>query len=768
MADVVVAAVRVSASTSDGTQDITTSALGGRTPKAVLFMWNYAIGDGASDDAGWGWGAASGATERWAVFGCSEHGVASTDNSLSIHNDRCINFLSPGTTTVIGEADIDSFITNGVRIDWVDAPPSGFQILAIFFAGDDVQAHADTHEAQDGLNITAPGFQPNLIFAAASNTTPNEASSGLDSIGFGWQEGVSPFDAQSQGIGEDNNASDGSPASRRSDGEAVVVIQDKSGAIDYACHYDTFDSSGMSAVVDNDDDDHVAYLALQLADTGVKVAAFTTPISSGDFSVTGVGFTPQAVFLGMNTMFNLDTGTTGATAGSQGFSVFTEDVEETLSAQIEDGSATTDTQSFAENEAATLPFHNGGAYFAGTFSSMDSDGFTLNYSLAPAPLGSRWFYLAIEASEAPDAQGQVSFAELETPDIAGQGQVSFAELETPDVAGRGQTSFAELETPDVAGQGQVSFAELETPDIAGQGQVSWAELETPDEPAQGQVSWAELQVPDETINARSQVSFAELETPDVGAPGPANVGFAQLQVPDPENDPVALVSFAELKVPDVNTGGTEGSGEISFAELEVPDAEAIQVSRLYLELPETKRRGRISWARVEFASPVGTNRQEKIALKDINRRLFLEELDEYGVKPDVGFFLPGFDPVQGGSDPQRIWTPKTQITTQFGETVQRGEMWLEYSYILTNEDLFHIQLVCNRHDSTRTTEQQDIDDEFFDDLTVLKDYASRCYTLTPAEQQDCHCRLLRFVLRLATETTVRRIQEDPFTDEPFD
>ena len=173
----------------------------------------------------------------------------------------------------------------------------------------------------------------------------------------------------------------------------------------------------------------------------------------------------------------------------------------------------------------------------------------------------------------------------------------------------------------------------------------------------------------------------------------------------------------------------------------------------------------------------------KIVLQNINRELFLEELDVYGIKPDIGFFLPGFDPIdqefpeqnqqQSNVDPQRVWTPKLEISTQFGERVQRGEMWLEYSFVLTEEDLFHILLVCNQHDPLKTTTGQDTEDEFFENLAVLRDYATRCGPdgspqLTAEEKDDCHCRLLRVVLRLSTETTIRRIQEDPFTDEPFD
>lgn len=80
---------------------------------------------------------------------------------------------------------------------------------------------------------------------------------------------------------------------------------------------------------------------------------------------------------------------------------------------------------------------------------------------------------------------------------------------------RGQISWAELETPNAPRRGQVSWAEFETPDANTnrRGQISWAELETPNEPRRGRVSWAELDVP--VLDRRGQLSWSELETPDV-------------------------------------------------------------------------------------------------------------------------------------------------------------------------------------------------------------------------------------------------------------
>ncbi len=40
--------------------------------------------------------------------------------------DECVMILQPGGSTVDGEADFASFITNGVRINWGNAPAAAF------------------------------------------------------------------------------------------------------------------------------------------------------------------------------------------------------------------------------------------------------------------------------------------------------------------------------------------------------------------------------------------------------------------------------------------------------------------------------------------------------------------------------------------------------------------------------------------------------------------------------------------------------------------
>src|SRR5690348_17784574 len=78
---VTVAVTRVAANTSTGTQDITTTDLGGLTPKAVLLIVTRAVTDGtAADGAGWYMGASDG-TNEWTQGYEEQHAQATMNNA---------------------------------------------------------------------------------------------------------------------------------------------------------------------------------------------------------------------------------------------------------------------------------------------------------------------------------------------------------------------------------------------------------------------------------------------------------------------------------------------------------------------------------------------------------------------------------------------------------------------------------------------------------------------------------------------------------------
>jgi hypothetical protein len=126
----------------------------------------------------------------------------------------------------------------------------------------------------------------------------------------------------------------------------------------------------------------------------------------------------------------------------------------------------------------------------------------------------------------------------------------------PGATGNADLSWAELEVPDVTAQTQVSWAELEVPEVTSHTEVSWAELEVPAvvvPPGYVDLSWAEMSVPD-PAGGHVQVSWAEMELPI--ATGNVDVSWAEMEVPTPGN---VDVSWAEMEVPDVSPGHSGNS-----------------------------------------------------------------------------------------------------------------------------------------------------------------------------------------------------------------
>jgi len=124
---IVVAVVPFNARTSTGTQDITSTKLAGLSCKVAFF---YGVGASAYDtvtaNARIFFGATNG-TGQWVRAGYMLDGAATSYTQGSYSNSACAGFLiSSG-----GQAAFDSFITNGIRINWSAAAPGAYKCWAI-------------------------------------------------------------------------------------------------------------------------------------------------------------------------------------------------------------------------------------------------------------------------------------------------------------------------------------------------------------------------------------------------------------------------------------------------------------------------------------------------------------------------------------------------------------------------------------------------------------------------------------------------------------
>jgi len=412
---VTVAATRVAANTTTGIQSITTTDLGGLTPKAVLLIATRCVTDGvAADGAGWYMGASDG-TNEWAQGYEDQHAVASVNTEWeqdTIANRILTIYDGSAADVVEGQANFSAWVTNGVEIDWVDAPAGAFLITAVFFAGSDLTVHVGTqalgNTADALIDITSLGFEADVVICMLLEGTSigqPEVSLGLihnDRAGTVTQRCAAHYDRDGFGTAF-----------------CGVMVRDSeclfkhvaTGNIDFYGAATSFDSSGFSIQLGNarsPANAAVGWLALRFGSSPVvqsKVYTLSTPTATGSANDTGAGFEPQFVMYLPTFAEVVDTNEADADAGTIGLAVLDADEQYCSSIQSDDGPTTTNTQSLSDNVAINLPADDGAAGMAATMTAFISTGVTLNWTDIEAA-AKLYPALAIEASAGGTAYTQ--------------------------------------------------------------------------------------------------------------------------------------------------------------------------------------------------------------------------------------------------------------------------------------------------------------------------------------------------------------------------
>jgi hypothetical protein len=401
-----VAVTRVACNTALGTQDITIASFG--TPKAAMFILSYSITDGtAAADAALSIGAATGTANEWCYHWNSEDGQGTTDVHAEIVSTRCVLINTPGTSTSDGEAEFSAWITDGVRINWTTAAGSAWLLTVVLFGGADLSAHANNvglgNTVDLETNITAPGFEPRLVIAVANSPTAIDiaTSNVRPTYGVVHNDGFGAITQRSAAYRHLNGAATSEIDGHCTETYGLLAIGSNATVI-WGGEFTNFDASGFSVItrVGAGLNTAMCYLALDfnLAAEG-WVGTVDTPTGTGNEAVSGVPNTPQFVFQIGTYMEAIDTAyNNSALAGTVGFSTFDVDDEYMTSAQDEDGAGTTNAQSVSDNTAVELPDDDGAAGLTAAFVSMDSNGWTLNYSAVEAN-AKKFFGLAITGQQ---------------------------------------------------------------------------------------------------------------------------------------------------------------------------------------------------------------------------------------------------------------------------------------------------------------------------------------------------------------------------------
>jgi hypothetical protein len=401
---VAVGVVRQAANTATGNQDFTVSGLGAADDiKGALFIITRAISDGtAADHANVGIGAATGASNQWCISSTDEHGVTTSDSGERTNSDMCIQILNPGAVSVDGEASFVSTVTDGVRVNWTDAPGSAYFVTALIVAGTDVSAHANWKDLGDtkdaAVDVTDPGFQPKQLITACRDVLDDSGSGSnvrlsIGAVNFGGsvtQRCYCQRSLDGKGTTEVLN--------RFTESYGAMAVIDN-GSLDWGAEFSDPDSDGFTVTPRNAGANNTALFYLALSFGGsveTNLVTVNSPTSTGNDAQTGPGHQPQAVIMGLTHAEAVDTTYDDGRGGVHGLSTFTESDEYSSALAMEDGQVTSDTQSLSDDTAINLPQDDGSAGHAASFVSFDASGWTLNFTTTMGT-AKKWWALTIGA-----------------------------------------------------------------------------------------------------------------------------------------------------------------------------------------------------------------------------------------------------------------------------------------------------------------------------------------------------------------------------------
>lgn len=170
------------------TQNITTTDLGGRTPKFALIYWTgsdgYTISYGAPS-----MGATDGTRQ---ICSTNQHGWGAGPilNRYQVQRDDCLVYSIGSSGLEEAKAVFVEFISNGMTINWTKATTyNNKKMIVIFFAGANVDAYVGTFDRPTEGNttdVTTPGFEPNFAWFFGAETTINTPDTGGLNLSHGF------------------------------------------------------------------------------------------------------------------------------------------------------------------------------------------------------------------------------------------------------------------------------------------------------------------------------------------------------------------------------------------------------------------------------------------------------------------------------------------------------------------------------------------------------------------------------------------------------
>lgn len=378
------AVVQQASRTTTGTQDFTSSGFG--TPVGVL----CAVGINTTlntqvDHVGVGIGFTDG-TRHASIYQRSQDAQTTTVTRRRGNTVDVLHVVD-NSNTVVMRVQFSAWITDGVRLNYSVAPASAYRVSCTLFGGEVAQAYVGSETTpatiDTGTDVTAPGFQPDVVFVINNDSQAfNDISTTNLGMSFGFavrNAAGNPHPQMNQSWIDINGVTTTNVQGRTGDafagrvgnGSTQIELQD-------------FDSSGFTAMTRTvGAATTFGYLALRLNGVSAKVLSFDSPTATGNDAITGVGFKPAGAIFSFSSATGVNTTYSDGDAEAWGMSMLTSTAQWCLGANSDDAVTTSNSDTIT-NSAPVCLRKDGAVEYAASFTSFDTDGFTLNYGTVDA------------------------------------------------------------------------------------------------------------------------------------------------------------------------------------------------------------------------------------------------------------------------------------------------------------------------------------------------------------------------------------------------
>ena len=342
---------------------------------------------------------------QWASAFRANDGVNPSDTRRAQRTDRARIIL--GTTdTILDSFSFLSMDPDGFSVTHTGTAVDGNISLCLKGPGMKVGAFQKTTAAAPASqSVTGTGFTPKtVLFSSVGIGAPSTAPD----VGSLWSLGATSA-AASKGIAiRDNDALATTSAQGYQANKAVASLNRATAStVAFEADLTTLDSSGFTLNwTTNDANPHeICYIAIgnavtEATGTLTKVGSFNAPSATGHQQITGLGFRPKALIF-----YSANVATAGSFGGymqpSLGFTTGSSS-SYASAASSQNGQTPSNTSRRMAAKAITFVWVNELAEGEADLLSFDSDGFTLNWTIAAGHGGIN--YIAIGGEDVTGAR----------------------------------------------------------------------------------------------------------------------------------------------------------------------------------------------------------------------------------------------------------------------------------------------------------------------------------------------------------------------------